>query len=215
MTHEQLRRPRPGPAIELYFASAANNLVAAARTLEEIRLDVPDPHGVRVRLSAFARVSHQLTEQLVCLLVAERYETPDRTELYRVTSALDYAVDRLESVGRMIEIHGLTAFPDEVLVLIRRTADAAWATSQGLALVRSPRTMPAYWLELNRISGDTDRMLRALYTRCFGMDCPAEAAALRDVSTEIADVVRLLAISACTMQGVIDRWTQPQGVQSN
>ncbi|MFE3260294.1 hypothetical protein ACFXPS_33740 [Nocardia sp. NPDC059091] len=27
MSHEQLRRPRPGPAIELYFASAANNLV--------------------------------------------------------------------------------------------------------------------------------------------------------------------------------------------
>ncbi|WP_433560357.1 hypothetical protein ACQP1O_21835 [Nocardia sp. CA-151230] len=202
------RRSRPGPAVELYFASAANNLAAAARTLEEIRLGAADPHGVRVRLSAFERVSHQLTEQLVRLLVAERFDVPDRTELYRVGSTLDYAVDHLESVGRMIEIHALDTFPDEVLTLVRLTADAVWSTAQGIALVRSPHVMPPYWQELHRISGEADRAVRARHAHDAGPACPTETSVLREVSTEIAGLIRLLAVSSHTMQGMVGRWTR-------
>ncbi|MFE3193790.1 DUF47 domain-containing protein [Nocardia sp. NPDC059240] len=208
MSIEQLRGPRPGPAVELYFTSAANNLVAAARTLEEIRLEGADPRAVRVRLSAFERVSHQLTEQLVRLLVAEQFAVPDRTELYRAGSRIDYAVDHLESVGRMIEIHCLTVFPDELLHLIRLAADAAWSTAQGIARVRSPEAMPPYWLDLHRISDEADQTLRKLYARHFGTDCPVGTAALRDVSTEIAEVAHLLDTSSRTMRGVVERWTR-------
>ncbi|GAB2514463.1 hypothetical protein GCM10027167_16260 [Nocardia heshunensis] len=203
-----MRGLRPGPAVDLYFTSAANNLVAAARTLEEIRLEGADPRAVRLRLSAFERVSHQLTEQLVRLLVAEQFAVPDRAELYRVGSRLDYAVDHLESVGRMIEIHCLTVFPDELLHLIRLAADAAWSTAQGIARVRSPEVMPPYWLDLHRISDEADHTLRKLYARHLGTDCPAGTAALHDISTETADVVHLLDASARTMRGIVERWTR-------
>lgn len=206
-----MRRLRPGPAVELYFASAANNLAAAARTLEEVRLESVEPHAVRVRLSAFERVSHQLTEQLVRLLVAGQFEVPDRTELYRVGSLIDYAVDRLESAGRMIEIHRLTLFPDDVLHLIRLCADAAWVTAQGLTLVRHPVALPPYWLELHRISDDADQALARLRARPVEERCPADAAALSDIGSELADLTRLLADSARTMRGVTDRWNSVQG----
>ncbi|MGW4246800.1 hypothetical protein [Nocardia sp. NPDC004722] len=179
---------------------------AAVPTLEEIRLESADPRAVRVRLSAFERVSHQLTEQLVRLLVAERFAVPDRTELYRVGSRIDYAVDHLESVGRLIEIHRLTAFPDELLHLIRLAADAAWCTAQGLTRVRSPEVMPPYWRDLQRLSQEADLTSRNLYARHFGTDCPADTAALREISTETADVTHLLDASARTMRGVVERW---------
>ncbi|MGW4535152.1 hypothetical protein ACWEOI_29800 [Nocardia sp. NPDC004340] len=208
MRADRTRGLRPGPAVELYFASAANNLAAAARTLEEILLDAADPHALRVRLSAFERVSRQLTEQLVRLLVAGQFAVPDRTELYRVGSLIDYAVDRLESVGRMIEIHCLTVFPDEVLHLIRLGADAAWVTAQGLTLVRHPVALPPYWLELHRISENADHALTRLRARPDRATCPA---ALSDIGSELADLTHLLADSARTMRGVTDRWNSVQG----
>lgn len=211
MTRDDVRRLRPGPAVELYFVSAANNLAAAARTLEELRVEPADPPAVRVRLSAFERVSHQLTEQLVRLLVAGRFAVPDRTELYRVGSMIDYAVDRLESVGRMIEIHRLTVFPDELLHLIRLGADAAWVTAQGLTLVRHPVALPPYWLELHRISDDADHALARLRAHPGDSVCPADAPTLSDIGSELADVAHLLADSARTMRSVTDRWHRVQG----
>lgn len=203
-----MRRPVPGAAVELYFASAANNLVTAAQTVEEIRHD-NGIAGVVTRLSALERVSHQITSELVRLLLADRDSVPpDRADLYRVCSRIDYAIDHLESSARLIEASSLEVLPDPLLHLIRLCADTARRTAEAIALVRTPEMMPPYWLESSRLTSEAGRTVEVLYAHCFEMESNAESLALREVSAELEAAIRLFDTAAQTMRQVVERWTR-------
>ena len=159
--------PRDSAFYEM-FADAGRNVAAAADLLAGLM----DPNAVRATIAKDLRecehvgdtATHRILRQLNTSFV-----TPfDREDIYRLAAALDDVVDAMEAAADFVVLTGLGTLPllmgDQITLLRRSSAE----TAEAMTRLRTMRDLEPYWIEVNRLENEADRVLRGALTRLVG-----------------------------------------------
>ena len=175
------------------FTESGRNVAESA----EVLAGLLDPNAnreaiakeLREREHAGDSVTHRIMRQLNTSFV-----TPfDREDIYRLASALDDVVDAIEATGDFIvlaDVGKLPALMGEQITLLRRSASE---TADAMARLKTLSDLEPYWIEVNRLENEADRVYRKLLSRLFSGDYDAlTMVKLREVADGLEDAADAL-----------------------
>ena len=188
------------------FTASANNLVDGAHTLHAL---ITGPRQERDALNQQLRdEEHRGDDRTHTILreVNSTFVTPfDREDIYRLASRLDDVMDFFEAAGDLIVLYELETLPQEMQQLAHLLVRAAEMTAAAMPRLRSLKNLSDYWIEVNRIENEADKLYRRFVARLFSGDYDAltvlklkevaeqlEAAA--DAFENVADMVETIAV---------------------
>jgi predicted phosphate transport protein (TIGR00153 family) len=134
-------------------------------------------------------VTHRILRQLNTSFV-----TPfDREDIYRLAAALDDVVDAIEAAADFVVLSGLGRLPllmGDQITLLRRSAGE---TAEAMARLSTLRDLEPYWIEVNRLENEADRVYRKLLSKLFSGDYEAlEMFKLREVADQLEEAADAL-----------------------
>lgn len=175
------------------FTEAGRNVADAA----EILAGLLDPNAnrdaiakeLREREHAGDAVTHRIMRQLNTSFV-----TPfDREDIYRLAAALDDVVDAIEAAADFVVLADVGKLPalmaDQIQLLVR----SAQETCDAMGRLKTLRDLEPYWIEVNRLENEADRVYRKLLSRLFSGDYDAlTMVKLREVADGLEDAADAL-----------------------
>jgi predicted phosphate transport protein (TIGR00153 family) len=188
------------------FSAAADNLVDGSKLLLEL-LHAPASNrgdvGAKIRDAEHRgdEVTHQILRE-----VNSTFVTPfDREDIYRLASRLDDVMDFIEAASDLVVLYELGEMPSEIMRLAELLEHAAQITSQAMPRLRSLNNLSDYWIEINRLENDADKLFRRFVARLFGGEYDAlmvmklkevaeELEGAADAFENVADTVETIAV---------------------
>jgi hypothetical protein len=175
------------------FTEAGQNIADAA----DILAGLLDPNAnrkaiakqLREREHAGDSVTHRIMRQLNTSFV-----TPfDREDIYRLAAALDDVIDAMEAAADFIVLADVEKLPALMSEQITLLAKSAHETADAMARLSTLRDLEPYWIEVNRLENEADRVYRKLLSRLFSGDYDAlTMVKLREVADGFEDAADAL-----------------------
>jgi len=153
-----------------FFVHAADNLVRGTGLLRGLVLPGADAQAISEELGEIEHDSDKITHNVYNRINSSYFVIFDRSDIYRLASTLDDVMDHIEAVGNLVYLYGLTALPalpremHEMVQVLDRQAAVIATVMRRLKTVRGLRE---YWVEVNRLENDGDRIYRMLLVRLF------------------------------------------------
>jgi uncharacterized protein len=184
--------PRDNAFYEM-FTEAGRNVADSA----ELLTGLLDPNAnreliakqMRDREHAGDSVTHRILRQLNTSFI-----TPfDREDIYRLAGALDDVVDAMEAAADFVVLADVGKLPvlmgDQISLLAR----SANETAEAMSRLKTLRDLEPYWIEVNRLENEADRVYRKLLTKLFSGDYDAlTMVKLREVADNFEDAADAL-----------------------
>jgi predicted phosphate transport protein (TIGR00153 family) len=184
--------PRDNAFYEM-FTEAGRNVAGATQVLAGL----VDPNAnreaiakqLREREHAGDAVTHRIMRQLNTSFV-----TPfDREDIYRLASALDDVVDAIEAAADFIVLADVGKLPPLMTEQIQLLERSGNETAEAMARLRTLRDLEPYWIEVNRLENEADRVYRKLVAKLFSGDYDAlTMVKLREVADGLEDAADAL-----------------------
>jgi hypothetical protein len=175
------------------FTEAGRNVAEATQVLAGLL----DPNAnresiakqLREREHAGDAVTHRIMRQLNTSFV-----TPfDREDIYRLASALDDVVDAIEAAADFIVLADVGKLPPLMSEQIQLLERSATETAEAMARLKTLRDLEPYWIEVNRLENEADRVYRKLLSKLFSGDYDAlTMVKLREVADGLEDAADAL-----------------------
>jgi predicted phosphate transport protein (TIGR00153 family) len=175
------------------FTESGRNVAESARILSGLL----DPNANREAIAKALRdcehagdaVTHRIMRQLNTSFV-----TPfDREDIYRLASALDDVIDAIEGAADFIVLADVGKLPALMQEQIQLLHNSATQTGQAMSRLRTLRDLEPYWIEVNRLENESDRVYRKLLSRLFSGDYdPLTMVKLREVADDLEDAADAL-----------------------
>ncbi len=148
------------------FVQAADNIVAAAKLLDELfSQDVNDALVEKMR-----DIEHQgddVTHDIMRRLNSTFVTPFDREDIYSLASRLDDIVDAMEESVDLVVLYKLRVLPPEMADQVAVLQRMAELTAQAMPRLRTLKDLDDYWIEINRLENDADRLYRRLLAKLF------------------------------------------------
>lgn len=149
------------------FADSANNLVTGARLLVELIGDGTNREGIAEKMRACEHAGDEFTHTIMRRL-NESFITPfDREDIYRLASTLDDVMDFMEAAADLVVLYKLKELPHDVVRQVSVLERAAELTAEAMPRLRGMRDLDEYWIEINRLENEGDRVYRRLLAELF------------------------------------------------
>jgi hypothetical protein len=144
---------------------------------------------LRVREHAGDAVTHRIMRQLNTSFV-----TPfDREDIYRLASALDDVIDAVEAAADFIVLADVGKLPPLMMEQIQLLQRSANETAEAMGRLKTLRDLEPYWIEVNRLENEADRVYRKLLSKLFSGDYDAlTMVKLREVADGFEDAADAL-----------------------
>jgi predicted phosphate transport protein (TIGR00153 family) len=144
---------------------------------------------LRDREHAGDSVTHRIMRQLNTSFV-----TPfDREDIYRLASALDDVVDAIEGAADFVVLADVGKLPQLMGEQITLLQKSATQTADAMSRLRTLRDLEPYWIEVNRLENEADRVYRKLLSRLFSGEYDAlTMVKLREVADGLEDAADAL-----------------------
>ena len=89
----------------------------------------------------------------------------DREDIYNLASDLDDVMDYVEAAADLVVLTGLGTLPAEMSQQIELLQRAAQTTAEAMPRLRTMKDLSDYWIEVNRIENEADKLYRRLLSR--------------------------------------------------
>jgi uncharacterized protein len=149
------------------FADSANNLVTGARLLVELISDGGNREGIAEKMRACEHAGDEYTHTIMRRL-NESFITPfDREDIYRLASTLDDVMDFMEAAADLVVLYKLKELPHDIVRQVSVLERAAELTAEAMPRLRGMRDLSEYWIEINRLENEGDKVYRRLLAELF------------------------------------------------
>ena len=197
--------PRENIFYELFSASAANIMDGALLLQKLVNAPVHQREELHRQLRDAEHRGDDRTHSIM-REVNSTFVTPlDREDIYRLASRLDDVMDFFEAAGDLIVLYKLEWLPREIQDLTDILVRAAELTSLAMPRLKSLKNLSDYWIEINRLENDADKLYRRFVARLFdGEFDPLTVMKLKEVAEEleaaadafenVADTVETIAV---------------------
>jgi predicted phosphate transport protein (TIGR00153 family) len=154
------------------FSASAENMRVAVELLQDLVSDYTQVEMKARRIQEREHEGDTITHEIIQRLNTTFITPMDREDIYTLASALDDVLDAVEAAGDLFVLHNidapLPAMVQQVDVLLR----AAKQTEQALAALPSldRDLLEPYWIEINSLENEGDRLFRRAVADMFGGD---------------------------------------------
>jgi uncharacterized protein len=194
--------PRDESFYEL-FVKDAEIMVQAAEALQDM---VTNYEAVESKARRLHDLEHEMDEVTHEILrrVNTTFVTPiDREDIHELASSLDDVLDHLDAAADLFVLHNI----EEPLPEMKAQADlllrAARSTEEAMRKLPAFDTLDSYWVEINRLENEGDRIYRRGIADLFSGDYKAmDVLKWRDIIDELEAAMDELEDVANTLEGI-------------
>jgi uncharacterized protein len=170
------------------FAASAENLVAATDILSEFIHDLPRRAVLANKLRDLEHAGDQTTHAIFQQLNSSFVTPFDREDIYRLASDLDDVMDYVEAAADLVVLTGLGTLPAEMSQQTALLQRAAQTTAEAMPRLRTMKDLSDYWIEVNRIENEADKLYRRLLSRLYSGEFDAlEILKLKEVADQLEE----------------------------
>jgi predicted phosphate transport protein (TIGR00153 family) len=188
------------------FSSAAENMRAAAELLLDLASDFTDVELKARRIQEREHEGDTVTHEVIKHLNTTFITPMDREDIYSLATALDDVLDAIEAAGDLFVLHAIeTPLPSmvqqaEVLVRAAKQTEEAISALESLDRER----LEPYWIEINSLENEGDRLYRRAVAEMFGGDYKAmDVLRWKDVSESMEEALDGLENVANIVEAVV------------
>jgi predicted phosphate transport protein (TIGR00153 family) len=149
------------------LTDSADNLVCGVEALTKIFATGADRVAVAEDVR---RIEHEEDEGTHGILrkLNSTFITPfDRDDIYRLAGRLDDVMDFMEAAVDLIVLYKLGELPPEMVDQADVLRRAAVLTAEAMPRLRTRKDLDVYWIEVNRLENEADRLYRRLLAKLF------------------------------------------------
>ncbi|WP_456789447.1 DUF47 domain-containing protein [Cellulomonas sp. P5_C5] len=150
------------------FAAQAVHLVTGANLLGEmLGADRSTRKEIGKRIADAEHEADDATHSIMRRL-NQTFVTPfDRDDIYTLASSLDDCMDFMEEAADLIVLYKVDALPARVSDQVQVLQRAAELTAEAMPRLRSMDSLSEYWVEVNRLENQADKIHRKLLAQLF------------------------------------------------
>ncbi|MDX6286276.1 MAG: uncharacterized protein QOG53_1761 [Frankiales bacterium] len=155
------------------FASLADNLVHGADLVAEMFAPAADRAGLAARMRDLEHACDAATHQIMRQVNATFVTPFDREDIHELASRLDDVMDYMEAAVDLVVLYPVTDLPREVASQAEVLQRMAGMTAAAMPRLKSKKDLSEYWIEVNRLENEADKVYRRLVARLFNGDYDA------------------------------------------
>jgi predicted phosphate transport protein (TIGR00153 family) len=154
------------------FTAAAENVTVAAEILLDLVSDFRDVEIKARRIQEREHEGDTITHEVIQHLNTTFITPMDREDIYALATALDEVLDAIEAAGDTFVLHSIEAPRPSMIQQAEVLLHAARQTEAAIkALDRLDRAvLEPYWIEINSLENEGDRLYRRSIADMFGGD---------------------------------------------
>jgi uncharacterized protein len=175
------------------FAEAGQNVSKAVRVLSGLTEPGADREAIATQLRDVEHAGDSVTHRIMRQLNTSFVTPFDREDIYRLASALDDVIDAVEGAADFVVLAGVGTLPPLMHDQIRLLERSADETAEAMSRLRTLQHLEPYWIEVNRLENESDRVYRKLLSKLFSGDYDAlTMVKLREVADGFEDAADAL-----------------------
>jgi predicted phosphate transport protein (TIGR00153 family) len=154
------------------FIESAENLRTAAELLRDLIVDYRDVELKAQRIADREHEGDEVTHAIIRRLNTTFVTPMDREDIYALATALDDVMDAIEAVADLFVLHRIEAPRPEMAAQIDVLVRAAIQTEQALGELEDMNRdkLEPYWIEINRLENEGDKLYRRAVADLFSGD---------------------------------------------
>ena len=170
------------------FTASAQNLVTATEVLDEFVHDHARRAELAVQLRDLEHIGDESTHAIFRAL-NRSFVTPfDREDIYKLASDLDDVMDFVEAAADLVILTGLGTLPAEMSQQVSLLQRCAETTAEAMPRLKTLRDLSDYWIEVNRLENEADKLYRRLLSRLYSGEYDAlEVLKLKEVADQLEE----------------------------
>ncbi len=170
------------------FTASADNLVAAMQIFDRFVGETASRVELAQLLRDHEHAGDSITHQIYRRLNARSNPPFSRADTYRLAGHLDDVMDCVEAAADLIVLTGIGTLPGEMSQQIDLLRRAAQTTAEAMPKLKSLRNLSDYWIEVNRLENEADKIYRRLLSRLYSGQYEAlEVMKLKEVADQLEE----------------------------
>jgi uncharacterized protein len=149
------------------FSEAGSNIRRVGELLDDLMTQWPDEEGLRREILICEQEGDRITHDIIHRLNATSVTPLDREDIYELASVLDDIVDYAEEVADYLGLYRVEAPMAQAQELTRILKDACANVDEALSRLRNMHDLNRYFIEINRLENDGDRVVREAIASLF------------------------------------------------
>jgi predicted phosphate transport protein (TIGR00153 family) len=179
--------PRDSSFYDMFTASA-ENLVQATDVLSVFVHEHTRRDELGERLRDLEHAGDQLTHAVFRQLNSSFVTPFDREDIYNLASDLDDVMDCIEAAADLVVLTGLGTLPAEMGQQVALLQRCAAVTAESLPRLRTMKGLDEYWIEVNSLENEADKLYRRLLSRLYSGQFEAlEILKLKEVADQLEE----------------------------
>ena len=159
--------PRDTKYFDLLAASAQHLVQGASLLAELLGADRAGREKLAEEMHDVEHLADEATHSIMRRL-NQTFVTPfDREDISGLASALDDCMDEMDEAAELIVLYKLDALPDRISEQVQVLQRCAELTADAMPRLRSMDKLADYWVEVNRLENQADRLHRKLLAQLF------------------------------------------------
>jgi predicted phosphate transport protein (TIGR00153 family) len=149
------------------FSEAGSNIRRVGELLDDLLARWPDDEGLRREILICEQEGDRITHDIIHRLNVTSVTPLDREDIYGLAGALDDIVDYAEEVADYIGLYQVEAPMASAQALAGILREACANVDEALTHLKGMRDLNHYFIEINRLENDGDRVVREAIASLF------------------------------------------------
>jgi predicted phosphate transport protein (TIGR00153 family) len=149
------------------LTDSADNLVSGVEALAKIFAVDADRAAVADDVRRIEHEEDEVTHGILRKLNSTFITPFDRDDIYRLAGRLDDVMDFMEAAVDLVVLYQLGELPPEMAEQADVLRRAAVLTAEAMPRLRTRKDLDVYWIEVNRLENEADRLYRRLLAKLF------------------------------------------------
>jgi uncharacterized protein len=149
------------------FERATANLSESARMLAKLVTDFHDPEASHAEIRQREHDGDEITHQIIRALNTTFVTPFDREDIHLLASNIDDILDAIEAVADMLVLHHIETVLPEMRQQAEVLSKSTDQVQQAMSELRRFAGLDKYWVEINRLENEGDRVYRRTVAHLF------------------------------------------------
>jgi uncharacterized protein len=186
------------------FEEMAEKVKAGAEALLDLLREYSDLERKAGLVLDIEHEGDELTHEVMRRLNTTFVTPFDREDIYQLASNLDDVLDHVEAAAEYLQLHKIEEPLPQMVSLAETLGSAARLTATAMPGLRKMRGLDSYWVEINRLENEGDRLYRRTIAELFSGDYKAmDVLKYEKIIEEIEQAIDRLEDVANTIESIV------------
>jgi uncharacterized protein len=194
--------PREESFYEL-FVKQAEVLIQGAELLRDVVVNFDDVPSKARRLHDIEHEADEVTHEIMRRLNTTFVTPLDREDIHELASSMDDVMDHMDAAADLLVLHKIEKPLPEMQTQAELLTKAAQTTLEAMRTLPAFDRLESYWVEINRLENEGDRVYRQAIADLFGGDFKAmDVLKWKDILDELEAAMDEVEDVANTLEGI-------------